>query len=88
MDIDAGQNWSWILKKIMKHKQMIIHFQQIWTQMLITGKFSMRLIYKELIDDRSVVNWTGLIMHNMARPKSRITLWMLCHGNLSTKDRL
>lgn len=84
----VGQSWSWIVKKVMKQVQIVTQYQQVWNQMLINGKFSMQTMYKLLIYDSNRVNWYSLLMHNMARPKSKFTLWMLCHGHLPTKDRL
>lgn len=86
--MDVGQSWSWIMRKVIKQRQVIDQNQQVWNLMLTNGKFSMQTMYKVLIEDNSRVNWYGLMMHNLARPKSRFTLWMLCHGHLPTKDRL
>ncbi|XP_058783924.1 uncharacterized protein LOC131658672 [Vicia villosa] len=56
--------------------------------MVAAGRFSMRRVYNWLLEENTVVPWYSLMMHNMARPKARVTLWMLCHGHLPTKDRL
>ncbi|XP_058762349.1 uncharacterized protein LOC131635721 [Vicia villosa] len=56
--------------------------------MLTAGKFSMQRMYDSLIEDSNIVLWFNLMMHNLARPNARITLWLLYHGHLPTKDRL
>lgn len=48
----------------------------------------MKKVYRLLIDDKNRVSWNSLLLHNIARPKAKLTLWMLCHGHLPTKDRL
>ncbi|XP_058768693.1 uncharacterized protein LOC131642471 [Vicia villosa] len=40
------------------------------------------------MDSNQSVCWQGLMKHNLARPRARITLWLLCHGHLATKERL
>lgn len=41
-----------------------------------------------LIEDAVRVPWRFLIQHNPARARALFTFWMLCHGRLTTKDRL
>ena len=88
MEAEAGMNWAWIMKKILKQKSFVEAMQPQWTQMLTNRIFSMKQIYKILIDDQSRVPLRRVLNHNMAIPKTKITLRLLCHGNLPTKERL
>ncbi|XP_058784180.1 uncharacterized protein LOC131658948 [Vicia villosa] len=87
MEVEAGQNWTWILRKILNCKPLIASIDSDWQHMLTIRKFSMKTVYNRLIDDISVC-WHSLLRRNIARPRARITLWMLCHGQLPTKERL
>lgn len=86
MDVEAGQNWTRVMKKLVNQKNLVDPIQNLWSQMLINRKFLMKQTYKVLIDDSSRVQWNSLMLHNMARPKAKITLWLLCHGNILRKD--
>ncbi|XP_058759906.1 uncharacterized protein LOC131632949 [Vicia villosa] len=66
---------------------MIAHIDSEWQRMLVNRKFSMKTVYNCLIASNSVC-WHSLLRRNIARPRACITLWMLCHGQLPTKDRL
>ncbi|XP_058734045.1 uncharacterized protein LOC131605718 [Vicia villosa] len=76
------------MKKIIKERAVQVNLQHHWEQMNSAGKFSMRKTYQMLMEDNQTVSWHGLMKKNLARPRERITLWLLCHGHLSTKDRL
>lgn len=88
LKVKPGQNWTWILKKVFAHKHLIANIQQLWSGMLQSRNFSMKKVYNLLIDDNNRVSWNSLLLHNIARPKAKLALWMLCHGHLPTKDRL
>ncbi|XP_058770309.1 uncharacterized protein LOC131643950 [Vicia villosa] len=87
MSVDIGSNWTWIIKKIVKCRMLVDAIRQLWNHMSTAGKFSMRKVYNCLMEDISVP-WYSLLMHNLARPRACITVWMLCHNHLPTKDRL
>lgn len=88
LEAKPGQNWTWILKKVFAQKHLIADIQQLWVNMIQSRKFSMKKVYRLLIDDNNRVSWNSLLLHNIARPKAKLTLWILCHGHLPTKDRL
>ncbi|XP_058739152.1 uncharacterized protein LOC131611042 [Vicia villosa] len=87
MEVEAGQSWTWIMKKVMNCKPLIASINLDWQRMLSISKFSMKTVYNRLIDGNSVC-WHILLRRNIARPRARITLWMMCHGQLPTKERL
>lgn len=40
------------------------------------------------MDDNLIVPWRFIFKKNIARPRALITLWLVFHGRLATKDRL
>ncbi|CAI8592592.1 unnamed protein product [Vicia faba] len=56
MDVDVGQNWTLTMRKIMNHKSLITTIHHQWNQMLMKKNFSMKSVYKLLIDDSSRIN--------------------------------
>ncbi|XP_058783235.1 uncharacterized protein LOC131657902 [Vicia villosa] len=88
MDDMKSSTWSWVFLNIMKQRQYIPQLQQLWDKMVSNDKFSMKLVFECLVGSMAKVDWRYLMRHNPARPRAMIILWMLCHGRLSTKDRM
>lgn len=83
-----GNAWSGIFQNIMRHRDNLNQIQQLWDNMLCSQKFSIQKFYTILVEDDIKVPWRFLMKNNLVRPQTLITLWMLCHGRLPTKDRL
>ncbi|KAH1264861.1 hypothetical protein GmHk_01G000690 [Glycine max] len=79
---------SGIFKTILLQRDNIRNMQNVWNEMLQSGRFIGRKVYGNLLPDTPNVVWAKLILHNRARPRAIFTLWMICHGNLATKARL
>lgn len=56
--------------------------------MLHSRKFSMKEVFAALIDYSTCVPWRFLLKDNKTRPRDLLTLWLVYHGKLATKDRL
>ncbi|XP_058739137.1 uncharacterized protein LOC131611028 [Vicia villosa] len=54
MNVEIGSNCTWIIKKILKCKNLIDPIRQLWKSMSNDGKFSMRKVYNCLVEDVSV----------------------------------
>lgn len=79
---------SGIFKTILLQRDNIGNMQNVWNEMLQSGRFIGRKVYGNLLPATPNVVWANLILHNRARPHAIFTLWMICHGNLATKARL
>lgn len=88
IEADINNNSSWIIKNVMKQRECIGFVQQVWGKMLQMPKFSMKEMYTYLIYDNTRVHWKSLFMCNRSRPRALLTLWLVCHGKLATKDRM
>ncbi|CAK8530499.1 unnamed protein product [Lathyrus sativus] len=79
---------SGIFKAILIQRDNLMTIQSTWDAMLQLGKFHGGKVYQSLLPLTPNVPWAKLILHNRARPRAIITLWMICHGKLATKSRL
>ncbi|KAL5173235.1 hypothetical protein HKD37_16G045827 [Glycine soja] len=77
-----------IFKTLLLQRNNIGNMHNVWNEMLQSGRFIGRKVYGNLLPVTPNVGWTKLILHNRARPCAIFTLWMICHGNLTTKARL
>ncbi|XP_058776772.1 uncharacterized protein LOC131651122 [Vicia villosa] len=66
----------------------IVSFPTIWAEMLNENKFSMSRVYQCLLQDNPLVEWRHLLCHNIARPRAKMLLWLVCQGRVATKERL
>lgn len=82
-----GSSWSWIAQNVMRIKDTIDEHPQIWDQEMQRKKFSLKLMYEALMQDDTLVPWRFRICRNRARPKAIITIWLVFHGRVATKDR-
>ncbi|CAK8578548.1 unnamed protein product [Lathyrus sativus] len=88
MEMSVKPDSSWIMKTTLKARDMIPPIQQKWDEMLAKGKFHMSSIYRELNKgDEEEKIWRKLMYGNVARPRVIMTLWLICHQRLATKDR-
>ncbi|MEM5332393.1 hypothetical protein VSR34_38880, partial [Paraburkholderia sp. JHI2823] len=74
MDAIGGTNWSWVINNIMKQRDITTHVAQTWDKMLAGSNFSMKDMYKALIDDNNQVPWRHLISKNNVRPRAILNL--------------
>ncbi|XP_058752400.1 uncharacterized protein LOC131625566 [Vicia villosa] len=88
MECEAGTSWSWVIKHILKQKDLAIQHHSVWTKAEQRRNFSMRNMYIAMLQEDQDVVWKGLVQGNHARPRAVLMLWMLCHGKIATKDRL
>ncbi|XP_058741424.1 uncharacterized protein LOC131613801 [Vicia villosa] len=88
MDCVAGTSWSWVIKNIMKQRELVMQHQTAWNNLLSRPRFKMSNMYAALIKDNLNVDWRGVLKWNNVRPRALITLWLLCHGKMATKDRM
>ncbi|CAK8543759.1 unnamed protein product [Lathyrus sativus] len=79
---------SWIMRGILKQRDIMDLIRNEWDQLLTTHKFKASVFYKVMIDDGTRVVWRNLIRSNKSRPRAVFCLWQACHGKLATKDRL
>ncbi|XP_058775224.1 uncharacterized protein LOC131649480 [Vicia villosa] len=88
MEAKINNGSTWIFKKIMQQRESISTIQNSWDQMCNNGKFQMKIVYKKMRVMEPKVPWYRLIYKNAGRPHAVLTLWMVCHRKLATKDRL
>ena len=79
---------SWIVKNILKQRDNLGDFNITWVGLQGNSRFCMKEMYRKLCTDDPKVPWYNLLYHSLARPRALITLWLACHGRLSTKARL
>lgn len=83
-----GVNWTWIIKNILNLRSHLSIMQTVWNGMIDNRKFSIKTTYEALCDDHEHFPWRRMLYHNLARPKAKVTTWLLCHGRFPTKERL
>ncbi|CAI8584308.1 unnamed protein product [Vicia faba] len=74
-------------RKQFKCRQLAVSLQG-WDNMLQQGKFNSKKVCIELKNHSPEVSWKSIFFNNFARPHAKFTLWMACHNNLATKERL
>ncbi|CAK8572761.1 unnamed protein product [Lathyrus sativus] len=72
----------------MNQREGLVILQQVWDNTMLQQKFKIKPFYAVLNKDIGRVDWRNLIKYNKARPRVFMCLWLTCHGNISTKDRL
>ncbi|XP_058780635.1 uncharacterized protein LOC131654706 [Vicia villosa] len=80
-------NSSWILKKIVKHKEALSTSKH-WLEAATTGHYKIGAVYKDLNGDMEHVSWKKILVDNHAEPQTGFTLWMALMKQLPTKERL
>ncbi|XP_058774476.1 uncharacterized protein LOC131648763 [Vicia villosa] len=83
----ATTNSSWILKKIVKHKEALSTSKH-WMEAVTTGHYKTGAMYKDLKGEVEHVGWKKILVDNHARPRSCFTLWMTLMKRFPTKERL
>lgn len=56
MDVVTNLSSSWIMKSVLKQKEIISSIQTVWDIMLCSSRFHMKKIYDALIDDHNRVS--------------------------------
>lgn len=79
---------SGVFKVVLQQRNIMHNVQTLWITNVQDMKFNGRKIYNILQMDISNVVWCKLVLHNKARPRAILALWMLCHGKLPTQMRL
>ena len=77
----------WALKKILNCR-VTVDSVGGWDKLQKGGVFLISLAYKLLRPQAPKVQWSRLICHNIASPKSVFILWLALHGRLATCDRV
>lgn len=78
---------SWILKKIIKSKELLA-VVGTWAAVMHNEKFSLRKVYNMLQGPIQKVDWRRLIYNNKANPKSKFVLWLTIHNRLAIVNRI
>ncbi|XP_058776370.1 uncharacterized protein LOC131650686 [Vicia villosa] len=86
--VPIGKSWSWVAQAVLGTRDTIAAHPLAWEKQMQSSRFSMTDIYQALVKEDNMVPWRFLMIRNYARPKAIITLWLVCHGKLATKDRL
>lgn len=87
-NVENKANYSWIMKDILKQREVLLDVQGLWNHMHTVGKLSMKKMYLKLNVDDPKVLWNCMFNGNKARPRAQMMLWLVCHGKLATKSRL
>ncbi|XP_058784045.1 uncharacterized protein LOC131658808 [Vicia villosa] len=88
MTAPVSNSCSWIFKRIMDIRSIVLQVQVVWNRMLASNRFNMTVLYKELNGGIDKVDWRYLFYQNKARPRAQFIAWIICHGKQATKDRM
>lgn len=81
-------NCTWIFKQIMARKVGIGNILQIWNNMVAQGKFQMMKVYNALTKESNGMDWYHIMNHNIAKPRAKVIMWLVCQERLPIKNRL
>lgn len=88
MTAQVTKTCSWILRRILDLREHVQTIKTLWDRMLTQRRFRMSVVYHELIGKDHQVDWKALVCMNAAIPRAVFTTWLICHGWLTTKNRL
>ncbi|CAI8604818.1 unnamed protein product, partial [Vicia faba] len=79
---------TWIMKQVLQQRGVIVNIQSLWEHMCSKGKFKIKFVYTELRKDDTVTSWSILMLNNVVRLTTLLTMWLACHKKPATKDML
>lgn len=76
---------AWMTRKILQLRSMVVDG---WGQYCVHNTFSISQAYKVVLPISEPVQWWKLIRSNKATPKGVFVVWLICHQQLLTMDRI